>query len=102
MHPFAMPSATFKISWQNIALIQKSKKMLSQDSLRKIELHQQELQLKQIEIAEKVEVEKERYFALRIRESLQGRMAEQFDPELSRRLDAAQILVGSTQKDVGE
>jgi len=97
-----MPSATFKISWQNIALIQKSKKMLSQDSLRKIELHQQELQLKQIEIAEKVEVEKERYFALRIRESLQGRMAEQFDPELSRRLDAAQILVGSTQKDVGE
>ena len=76
--------------------------MLSQDSLRKIELHQQELQLKQIEIAEKVEVEKERYFALRIRESLQGRMAEQFDPELSRRLDAAQILVGSTQKDVGE
>jgi len=76
--------------------------MKSDDSAKKIELLRQKLKLKQIEIAEKVEIEKERYFALRIRESLEDRMAEKFDNDLSRQLDAVAVLIGSTVKDVGE
>ena len=76
--------------------------MKSDDSAKKIELLRQKLKLKQIEIAEKVEIEKERYFALRIRESLEDRMAEKFDNDLSRQLDAVAVLIGSTTKDVGE